>query len=195
MKNTIPNKYNMIVAADMDWCIGNKGKLLDRFPEDMAFFKAITTHKAVIMGTKTQESLPCHYLPNRINIILSPSEMPEEAKQYENDNTRIWYINNIETIPLGINLFNYTQMNSSHKSNFDYITDGDVFVMGGGQVYRQFIENDLIGTIYLTQIEHQYHGDTFIPNLFDYGFKITEELSPSYINDNGIKYSIKVLRK
>lgn len=191
----IPNKYNMIVAADRDWCIGNNGSLLDRFPDDMKFFKAITNHKVVIMGSNTQKSLPTKYLRNRINIILSSSNAPEDIEKYDTDTTRIWYVKNIQTIPLGINLFNYSQINDCNNAKFDYITDGDVFVIGGGMIYKQFMDNDLISTIYLTQIDHHYHGDTFIPNPFDYGFKETETIFDNFVNDNGVQYSIKVLRK
>ena len=43
--NIIPNKYNMIVAADEDWCIGKDGNLLDHLSEDMKCFKSITKNK------------------------------------------------------------------------------------------------------------------------------------------------------
>lgn len=191
------NKYNMIVAADKNWCIGNKGDLLDKFPEDMKFFKAITTGKVVIMGKNTQESLPKKYLPNRINIVLNNTDVPNELDESSIDTsrTRIWYLKSADVIPLGINVFNHSQMYDANPAKFNYMTDGDVFVCGGGQIYKYFLLNDLIGTVYLTEIDHEYNGDTFIPNLYDLGFEVTDQLFPTFTNDNGIKYTIRVLKK
>lgn len=192
--NLIPNKYNLIVAADENWCIGKDGGLLDHFSEDMTMFRTITKNKAVIMGDRTQDSLPKKYLPNRVNIVLSKNKQHEDnVVQHDSP---IFYVNDISTIPLYIKLFNNVQMESKvYAPNFNYFTDGDVFVIGGGMVYRQFLENDLIDTVYLTQIHHKYDGDTFIPNLWDLDFKIIDRLIPTATNENGIKYDILVLKK
>lgn len=192
--NLIPNKYNLIVAADENWCIGKNGGLLDHFAEDMKLFKAITKNKAVIMGDRTQDSLPKKYLPNRVNIVLSMTRNYNESEDNHNESP-IYYINQISAIPTYIKLFNHTQIESHKYPSFNYLADGDVFIIGGGMVYRQFLENDLVDTIYLTQIHHKYDGDTFIPNLWDLGFKIIDRLIPTATNENGITYDILVLKK
>ena len=61
----------MIVACDENFGIGYKGNLLVRIPEDMKRFKDLTMNDIVVMGRKTQESLPKGYLPSRTNIVLS----------------------------------------------------------------------------------------------------------------------------
>lgn len=189
----IPNKYNLIVAADENWCIGNNGGLLDHFAEDMKMFKTITKNKVVIMGDRTQDSLPKNYLPNRINIVLSKDRQNDGNISTESP---VYYVSDISSIPLYIRLFNNVQMESHiYPPTFNYMTDGDVFVIGGGMVYRQFLENDLIDTVYLTKIHHKYNGDTFIPNLWDLGFKIIDKLIPTATNENGIQYDILVLKK
>ena len=106
----INNKYKMIVAADENWCIGNKGKLLDHFPEDMKFFKFITMNKCVVMGDNTQRSLPNLYLKNRFNIVLSyndNNDLQNIIKLEDNDTTEICYVPSIQSIPSCIEAFNY----------------------------------------------------------------------------------------
>ena len=46
--------------------------------QDIKFFKYLTSSteykKAVIMGRNTYNSLPCKYLPNRVNIVITSNE-------------------------------------------------------------------------------------------------------------------------
>ena len=60
---------NAIVAADKNWAIGYKNKLLVSIPADMKFFRQMTGGKVVVMGRKTLESFPNGLpLKNRTNI-------------------------------------------------------------------------------------------------------------------------------
>lgn len=47
-----------IVAVNNDWGIGYNGNLLEHIPEDLKYFKTLTTGHAVVMGSKTWDSLP-----------------------------------------------------------------------------------------------------------------------------------------
>ena len=60
-----------IVAVDNDWGIGYNGDLLEKIPEDLKYFKTLTTGNIVIMGRKTWDSLPKQPLPNRLNFIIT----------------------------------------------------------------------------------------------------------------------------
>ena len=62
-----------IVAVDNNWGIGFNGDLLEHIPEDLKYFKELTSgeYKAVVMGRKTWDSLPKKPLPNRKNIIIT----------------------------------------------------------------------------------------------------------------------------
>ena len=63
---------NAIVAADKNWAIGYKNKLLVSIPADMKFFRQMTGGKVVVMGRKTLESFPNGLpLKNRTNIVLT----------------------------------------------------------------------------------------------------------------------------
>ena len=61
----------LVVARARNGVIGRGGKLPWRIRSDMAWFKANTLGKPVIMGRKTWESLPRRPLPGRTNIVLS----------------------------------------------------------------------------------------------------------------------------
>jgi len=61
----------LVVARARNGVIGRNGTLPWRLKSDMAWFKANTLGKPVIMGRKTWESLPKRPLPGRTNIVLS----------------------------------------------------------------------------------------------------------------------------
>lgn len=59
-----------IVAVSDNWGIGNDNELLFHIPEDMKFFKNMTSGHPVVMGHNTYESIG-KPLPNRKNYVLS----------------------------------------------------------------------------------------------------------------------------
>lgn len=63
-----------IVAAAKDLAIGKDGKLPWHYSADLKFFKRTTTGNAIVMGSRTWHSLG-KPLPNRLNIVLSRSEI------------------------------------------------------------------------------------------------------------------------
>ena len=71
-----------IVAVDNNWGIGFNGDLLEHIPEDLKYFKELTSGGVVIMGRKTWDSLPKKPLPNRVNIVITsnPKEDEENVK-------------------------------------------------------------------------------------------------------------------
>lgn len=151
-----------IVAVDNNWGIGCKGKLLKCIPEDMKFFKEMTTGKVVVMGRATLESFPGkNPLKDRINIVLSKNES-------FNDN-RVIVCRSIDEV-------------------FDkikkYSTD-DVFIIGGELVYDQFLS--YCKEAYVTKIQSAYPADTYFPNLDKE--KAWELISESDSKEHGnIKY-------
>src|ERR1700679_2966001 len=70
----------MIAAVGINGVIGMCGKLPWKCPEDLAFFRKMTSNSAIIVGRKTyEESGP---LPNRRNIVITSRAMPE-VETYE----------------------------------------------------------------------------------------------------------------
>ena len=137
-----------IVAVDNNYGIGNKNGLLAHIPEDLKMFKELTTNNAVIMGRKTYDSLPVKPLPNRFNIVITSKA--DEADGWENvmDNDKRYTIANMEYI----------------KNVFMKVYSRDIFVMGGGTVYRELLP--YCDRVYLTKILHSYEEvDTYFPNI------------------------------
>lgn len=154
---------NMIVAADANWGIGNKGNLLVKIPEDMARFKKLTLGGTVIMGRKTFESLPDKKpLQGRHNIVLSRDSF------YGKDDVGLTFVNSVNT------LFNL------------YKNDSSVFVIGGAEIYKSFI--GVVDKIYVTRIHKEFEADTFFPiNLGAIsGFMHKSSETKEY---NGLEYS------
>lgn len=130
----------LIVAADAAWGIGRDNKLLYSIPEDMAFFKAATQGKVVVMGHSTLRSLPRSApLPNRTNIVLSRDEglVIEGARVCHS------------LAQLGGALAGYNP--------------GEVFVIGGEAVYRLLL--GYCSEALVTKIAAHTPADSFFPNL------------------------------
>ena len=67
----------LIVACDPKGGIGYNNKLpWTNIQGDLPRFKELTTGKVVVMGRNTWESLPKKPLPNRINVVVSSTDIP-----------------------------------------------------------------------------------------------------------------------
>ena len=183
-------KYDMIVATDLNWGIGNKNGLLIHVKQDMKFFKKMTPN-VVVMGRKTMESLPNKYLLNRKNVVISRS--------YEERITTELIVNNTTTL---------TRVNSidnaiKYLSTFPYGTS--IVIIGGRQIYLEFLQRDLIDRIFLTTYHKEFKKvDTYIPDLFTIGFKydptnlfhvVTGYESITKSLNNNVKFTIHTLVK
>lgn len=127
----------LIVNADRNGGIGKNGELLVHIKEDMQRFKELTVGNTVVMGRKTLESLPGGKpLPDRVNVVLTRN------CNYRADGVVICHnIDEIKTLT------------------------GEVFVIGGGEIYAQLL--DLCDTAYITLTDIDGNADTFMPKLGD----------------------------
>ena len=139
---------NLIVAMDLNGGIGKDNDLLANIKPDMAFFKKMTTDTVVIMGRKTYESLRIKPLPNRINIVLSKSELNDP------------------------NIYQAKSILESFKI-LEQFKDKKVFVIGGASIYKEFLP--FCDYLYITQIMHIFDADTFFPSYRD-NFTVSEYL-------------------
>jgi dihydrofolate reductase len=89
----------LIAAVARNGVIGRDGGLPWRLPDDLARFKALTMGKPVVMGRRTQASLP-RPLPGRTNIVVG-REVPapylraasvDEAIALAGDAPELWVI-------------------------------------------------------------------------------------------------------
>lgn len=74
-------EFQIIVAVDNNHGIGNDNNQIPwRIPKDLQLFSKFTKHHVVVMGRKTWDSIPSKFkpLPNRINIVISRQERPND---------------------------------------------------------------------------------------------------------------------
>ena len=113
----------MILATDVNGCIGYKNELVFKAKKDLKRFKDLTTNNIVVMGSKTYESLNFKPLPNRISIVLS---------RKLNDN----------------NVHVYSEIDTMLSDMIKYYQDKTIWIIGGAEIYKQFI--NIVDEIYLT---------------------------------------------
>jgi dihydrofolate reductase len=132
---------NMIVAVDRNLGIGCNSKLLAQIKPDMDYFKRVTTNSIVVMGYTTYMSIPKRPLPNRINIVLT-------TKKIELEGTIV--VSSVEALLNVLEGFN---------------KDKEVFVIGGGSVYKQLMP--YAERLYITHVFESFDADTFFPEITD----------------------------
>lgn len=156
-------KCIIVAIVDKNNALGHKGKLLGQFPKDLQRFRKITLGGAVIMGAKTFRSLPNGPLDGRTNIVLSKSISEDEAHD----------------CIIARNMFDILQILRTLPK------DQPVFVIGGGEIYRQFLSHNLVDQIILTKINHAFpEADTFFPIC---NYKKWRLCSKEYFCDNGFE--------
>ena len=142
-----------IVAVDENWGIGYNGDLLEHIPEDLKYFKQLTSGNTIVMGRKTWDSLPKKPLPNRFNVVITSQERHfEEMTAF---------------IP-----FSEAVSRLKHAPKED-----DWFIIGGGQIYKELLP--YCDRVYVTKIFKNHNQvDTYFPNLDE-----SEEWTPAACTD------------
>ena len=144
--------------------IGVRGQIPWHISADLKRFKALTTPHPIVMGRKTFESIR-KPLPNRVNIVVSKTGL------FEGQTLRT-----VRTFEEGLMI--------------GRILDKErVFVIGGGEIYRQAIQG--ADRLFLTLVEGDFEGDTFFPDYSDFGNVISEEPG----EENGIRYRFVELER
>lgn len=134
---------SLIVAAADNNVIGIDNKMPWHISEDFKHFKEITMGKPCIMGRNTYESILAQLgkaLPGRTSVVVSRS--------------------------------GYKHADAVSASSLEEAIEkakekdaDEVMIIGGAQIYKQALENDLIGRIYLTRVHQEPEGDAFFPPL------------------------------
>lgn len=134
---------SLIAAVPANGAIGKDNQLIWDLPKDMKFFMDSTMNHNIIMGRKNFESIPEKYRPlrNRTNIIVTRNT------NYKADNCFVTH-----SIKSAINIANQND-------------ESECFIIGGGEIYRQSLENELVDRMYITHIKSSFEGDTFFPKV------------------------------
>lgn len=149
---------SLIVAHDRNGVIGNGPDIPWHLPADFKRFKEITMGHPVIMGRTTFESIG-KPLPGRLNIIVTRDE------SYEGPEGTL----SVTSVEAGIA--------AGEQEN-----SGEVFVLGGSQIYQYALEHNLIERAYITEVQTEVQGDIFFPmyhinnlNLQSYEYREADE--------------------
>ena len=158
---------SIIVAVPDDWGIGWDNKLLWHIPEDLKRFKRLTIGRCVIMGKKTWESLPKRPLPGRKNIVLT--DIPDEC------------------IDCSVTAYSVEDALSKCDRN------GEIFIIGGGSVYRQFLP--VADRLYITHVHKKALSDVFFPEIDKMQWVVMEKEEYVSDDDNRIPYTYVVYER
>jgi dihydrofolate reductase len=118
--------FKAIVAMSLNRVIGKGNKLPWHLPEDLRWFKKLTTGHVVVMGRKTWESIG-RPLPNRESIVLTRSKI---------------------TIP-GVRTIQSLDELDPGKDTRDY------FIIGGAQIFDAYLDacSDVYLTVVKREVE------------------------------------------
>ena len=132
-------KLCLIAALASNRVIGTGDKMPWHLPEDLAYFRSVTKGFPVIMGRKTWDALPARFrpLPGRRNIVVSRNAM--------------WRGTGAEA---ATSLAEAIELAAGAER---------VFVIGGAELFVQALP--LADELRLTEIEREYTGDSFFPEL------------------------------
>ncbi len=150
-------KVSIIVAMDEKRGIGKNQDLLFKIPEDGKRVRETTNGHPLVMGRKTFESLG-RLLPNRTHVVVTRD--PQSLKNLSYQPHEI-----VSSVKEGVEV--------ARK----YPGSEEIFIFGGGQIYKESLEQGLVDRLYLTLVEGDYGADTFFPDYSDLGFKVIKEES------------------
>ncbi len=155
---------SMIAAVGKNNAIGRNNKLIWDLPNDLKHFREITSGRTVIMGDRTYESIG-RLLPNRKNIIVSLN------KDYKVEGAEVR--NDLEEV-----------LREYKKS------DEEVFVIGGGMIYK--LSLPFADKLYITLVDDEpTDADVFFPDYSEFKNVVRREDH----EENGFKYSFLELTR
>jgi dihydrofolate reductase len=148
--------------------IGSGGTLPWHLPEDLALFRALTTGATVVMGRRTWESLPERFrpLPGRRNVVLTsdPSWAADGAHP------------------------------AASPAQVLAERDGDLWVIGGGQVYVAFLP--FADRVVVTDVDLRVDGDTWAPELGPEWRRVSRDPGNGWsTSSTGLRYAVSEHRR
>jgi dihydrofolate reductase len=133
---------SIVVAMSPTRVIGKDNALPWRIPSDLTRFRNLTLGHPVIMGRKSWESIPQKFrpLPGRTNIVVTRQAGYEAPGAITVDS-------------IGRACEEAARAPGAEA----------VFVIGGEDIYRQFLP--FVRTVCITTVHAEVEGDTFFPEL------------------------------
>tara|TARA_X000000368_G_scaffold125313_1_gene98365 strand:- start:3396 stop:3965 length:570 start_codon:yes stop_codon:yes gene_type:complete len=157
---------NIVVAACKNKGIGFKNNLPWNLKNELNYFKHLTIgneNNAVIMGKNTWLGFN-KALPKRKNFVLS------------------------RKIRKNIGAKNFIFLPSTKYLHFLDNYD-DIWVIGGGQLYKNMINENKIQSIFYTDIQNEFNSDVFFPDISN---NFTEIFKSKNYKEGKTNYCMKV---
>lgn len=157
---------SIVVAVGKNYIIGKENGLLWHLPNDLKHFRKITEGHTIIMGRKTFESIG-RVLPNRRHIVLTRSSDFQ-----------------VEGVEKASSIEEVLKLVENEE---------EAFVIGGGEIYRQFLP--LVQRIYMTEVDIEKDADVFFPAIDSLEWKVVEE-EPGVLDErNTIPHRFLILER
>ncbi|GAA0459272.1 dihydrofolate reductase [Alkalibacillus silvisoli] len=158
-------KLSLIVAMDENQVIGYNNDMPWHLPNDLKYFKKVTTGSPVVMGRKTFESIG-RPLPNRSNIIMTRN------KNYTQSACTV--------------IHDWDDLN-------EVINEEQAFIIGGSELFSKALEQ--VDYMYITRIHEEFKGDTYFPNVDWSKWKLVEERRGELDEKNEHEHTFKVYKR
>jgi dihydrofolate reductase len=127
----------LVAAVGANGVIGVDGTLPWRLPADLAHFKQLTMGHPMIMGRATFDSIG-RALPGRTTIVVTHNPS--------------WSAKGVESAP---------SLEAALERAQEL--DDDIFIVGGGQIYAQALEQGLVDLMVITRVAAAPEGDVRFP--------------------------------
>lgn len=159
-------RLSIIVATSRNGVIGKDNRLPWHLPADLKRFKELTMGHAIVMGRRTHESIG-RLLPGRRSVIVT-----------RNPHYRV----------------EGATMAASLEAALDATrSDTEVFVIGGEQIFRLALP--LAERIYLTTVEADVEGDTFMPAIDPASWRVTRRESHPAAEPESLAWRFEILER
>lgn len=159
-------KLSLIVAMTPERVIGANNAMPWHLPSDLAFFKATTMGRPIVMGRKTFQSIG-RPLPGRRNIVLTRDKQFSAA---------------------GIEV-----LHSIEEALVSCADVDEVFIIGGAELFNTTLST--AQRIYLTHIDAHLDGDTFFPVLESGVWHETSRRNHPHDERNAYNLSFRILER
>lgn len=146
------NMISIVAAIDSKRGLGKNNDLLFKIPEDFKRMQKLTMGHPIIMGRRTFESIG-RILPGRTNIVITKNSDFQLPKT-----------------PQGYALQSYVVGSLEEAIEIAKKSPGseEIIIFGGGQIFTEAIEKDLVDVLHLTVADGDFGADTFFPDYSRY---------------------------
>jgi len=165
------SRVNIIAAIDEKRGLGKNNDLLFRIPADHKRVREVTREHPLVMGRKTFESLG-RLLPKRTHIVITRDPHSLDHLSYKPEVI-------VSSLEEGIAAAQKAPGND------------EIFIFGGGQIFTEAVEKNLVDRLYLTVVDGDYGADTFFPDYSKYKKVLNDESHES----DGYKFTFLDLEK